>query len=253
MLQQTAPFHVPLGAAVEYLRLLLELDDADSLVHLGCQPHGLIVQRVTRQQSWHELIARVVTIGLHRKCCQRYQIDAVAFFQRCQIGISQREPQHIADAGIVASSSTHPEHVMVAPLDVPRVILAQGVQYDVGPGPPVEDVAQDVQLVDGQTLDDVAYRNDKVVSTSRRDDRVYDDRHVCSLVNVIRTLVQQFLNDVCKLLRQRLAHFRTRIFGRHVTTDSHQSVDGDVIPVVNVLVSSLDQFQFFLRIVYQRA
>ena len=142
MLQQTASFHVPFRTAVEYLCLLLELNDADCLVHLGSQSHGLFVQRVARQQPWHELIARVVTIGIHRKCCQRNQVDAIAFFQRCQIGISQREPQHIADAGIVASCSTHPEHVMVAPLDVPRVILAQGVQNDVGPSPPVVDVAQ---------------------------------------------------------------------------------------------------------------
>ena len=69
------------------------------------------------------------------------------------------------------------------------MVLFQSVQYDVGTRSAVVDVAQYVQLVNGQSLYDITECNDEVVSTSSRDNGVYDDTDIGSLVRIVRTLV----------------------------------------------------------------
>ena len=118
-LQQTAVCHVPFRTALEYLRLLLELDDGNGLVHLCCQALVFLLHRVSLHQLGIELQAGVVLIVFHGKGSQRDEVDAVSLFDGCQVSVAQRQAQHIADAGIVARTGTHPQHVVVTPLDVP--------------------------------------------------------------------------------------------------------------------------------------
>ena len=64
----------------------------------------------------------------------------------------------------------------------------------------VIDVAQDMQLVDGQALDDVADGHDEVVCPPRGDNRIDDDADVCSLVAVAQALVEQFFDNIGEVL-----------------------------------------------------
>ena len=82
------------------------------------------------------------------------------------------------------------------------MVLAQGVHDLMGTWASVVDVAQDVQLVDGQTLDDVADGHDEVVGTTCRNDGVDDDADVGGFVAVAQTLVKQLLDDVGEVLWQ---------------------------------------------------
>ena len=70
----------------------------------------------------------------------------------------------------------------------------------------IVDVAQNVQLVDGQALDDVTDGADEIIGTPCRYDGVYDDADIGCLIVIAETLVQQLLDDIGKILRQRLAH-----------------------------------------------
>ena len=101
---------------------------------------------------------------------------------------------------------------MIAPLDVPRVILTQGVEDDMGTRATIEDITQDMQLVDGQTLDDITDGNDEIVGSPRRDDGIDDDGYIGSLVLVVSTFVQQFLDDIREFLGQVLTNLRTCVF-----------------------------------------
>ena len=93
---------------MENLGFFLELDDGDGFVHLSRQAHVLFFHRVAFQEFWLELLTGVVAIHLHSKGGQRNKIDAVSLFDSCQVGIAQTQAQHVADAGIVASTGTHP-------------------------------------------------------------------------------------------------------------------------------------------------
>ena len=129
--EHAAILHLPLGATAEYLGLGLELQYGDGFVHLGRELLGLLVHRVAWQQLGLELQARVVAIHIECKGGQRNKVDAV-LLDGAEVGIAQTKAQHVADTGIVAGSSTHPQHIVVAPLDVPRVVLAQGVHDFMG-------------------------------------------------------------------------------------------------------------------------
>ena len=142
---------------------------------------------------------------------------------------------------------------MVAPLYVPGVVLEERVHDDMGPRSAVVDVAQDMELVDGQPVDDVADGNDEVVGPSGRDDCIDDDGDVGSLVVVVGPLVKQFLDDVAEVIGQRLAHLGAGVFRRDVATDLDELVNGDVIPVVHILLHGLHQFEFLLGVVDESA
>ena len=138
--EHAAILHLPLGATAEYLGLSLKLQHGYGLMHLGGKLLGLIVHRVAGQQLGLELQARVVAIHIEGKGGQRHQVDAV-LLNRSEVGITQTEAQHIADAGIVTSRGAHPQHIVIAPLDIPRVVLAQGVHDDMGTRAAIVDVA----------------------------------------------------------------------------------------------------------------
>ena len=86
------------------------------------------------------------------------------------------------------------------------------VHDDVCPGSAVEDVSEDVQLVDGEALNDVAESDDEVVGALSGDDGVDDTVDVCRLVHVVGAFVQQFLYDVRELFGERLSHLGACVF-----------------------------------------
>ena len=69
---------------------------------------------------------------------------------------------------------------------------------------------------------------------------------------VFGMFVQEFLYDVREVAGQRLSHLRTGVFARYITAYCHELVQCDVVPVVDVGFVLLYQFQFLLRIVYER-
>ena len=73
-------------------------------------------------------------------------------------------------------------------------------------------VAENMEIVDGEALNDVADGYDKVVSRAGGDDGIGDGRDIGCLVHVIGALVQQFLYDVGELSGQCHAHFGTCVF-----------------------------------------
>ena len=67
---------------------------------------------------------------------------------------------------------------MVTPLDVDIVVGQELVHDELGTRTSVEDVPDDMQAVNGQTLDRLADCDDEVVGLPRIDDRVKDSSHV---------------------------------------------------------------------------
>ena len=91
---------------------------------------------------------------------------------------------------------------MVAPRDIPVVIVLEHVHDLVRTGTTVIDVTENMKLVDGEALDDICNSDDEGIGPSCIDDRVDDDVDVSSLVRILRTLMEQFLNDIGEVLGQ---------------------------------------------------
>ena len=202
-------------------------------MHLCDQTSRLLVHAIIRKfRLREEERAGVFAIGVHREGSQRQQVDAIAILQGRQVAKTQAHADHIGHTGSVARRRTNPQQVVVAPLDVEVMVVAQDVHDQVRTRSSVVNIANDVQQVDGQPLDQVGERNDKIVSTSRGDDRTYDLIHIGRLIRLYRRLMQQLLDDIGKLLRQGFAHLGAGIFRGNVATDTHQLVQCHLIPIV---------------------
>ena len=109
-----------------------------------------------RNISSKEAFAGIVPICSHGKCGQRQQIDSVSFFQNIQVPIPRADADHIGDASPLACGSTHPQHVMIAPLDIHRVMLHQFFHDNMRSGPSIIDISYDMQMIYGKPLDQLA-------------------------------------------------------------------------------------------------
>ena len=252
--QQQPVLHRELRPSPDDLPLELVLDDGDGLVHLRDEAHRLLVVRgLIGVQRGDEELAGVVGVRLHGEGGEGQQVDAVAVLEGRQVAVPQAHPHDVGDAPEAARGRPHPEDVVVAPLDVEVVVSAQGVHDDVRPRSPVVDVPDDVQLVDGEPLDEVADGNDEVVRPSRGDDGADDLVHVGRLVRLGGGLVQELLDDVGELGGQRLAYLGAGVLGGDVAADLDQLVQRDHVPVVQVLLGGLDEDQLLLGVIDERA
>ena len=86
------------------------------------------------------------------------------------------------------------------------MIARERVENKMRPCTAVEDVAEDMQAVDSEALDEQAKGFDEAGGASCADDGLDNHAHIGLLVAVIGTLVQEFFDDVGELLGQVLAH-----------------------------------------------
>ena len=142
--------HLPFWVALENLCLSLELKNCNRLVHHSHEAERLLVEAVAVLGIEYrtEHLARVVVVMLHSVCSKRHEVDAVAVLESGEVGVSQRESNHVAYTSIVTGRSSHPQNVVVPPLYVPRMILREIIHYDVRTRTTVVHVAEDMQLVD---------------------------------------------------------------------------------------------------------
>lgn len=251
--EQLAVVHVPSRVSGYHGGFKLPLYHADGLVHTGQEQFVFLVEGVFLGYLGHELHAGVVAVGVHGEGCQLDEVDAVAVLQRLHVGIAQGYANDVAHAGVVAGGRSHPQDVVVAPGDVPSVVALERVHHDVGARPAVVDVAEDVELVYAEPLNHAAQGDDEVVGAAGGYDGLDDGAHVVGLVLVFRMLVEELLDDVGEVDGERLAHLRAGVLARHVAAHVHQVVDGDVVPVLDVALLLLHQFQLLLGIVDERA
>ena len=249
--EQQTVVHLEFRTAANGLSFQLELDDTDSLVHLSQESERL---RVADGFSWNrsqtEQCTWVVGIGFHGEGSQRQQVDAIAVFQYACVAEAGHETYDIGYTNIVTGSSTHPQNIMIAPLDIPIMVIAEDIHDMMRSVSSVEDVAQDMERVDGQSLDQVTECCNESVGTAGTDNGIDDHFRICLLVGKHGVFMQQFLDDVRELFRKRLAYFGTGILGGNVLANSHQLVQGSQIPAVQIRFGCFYQVQLLFRIIY---
>lgn len=129
------------------------------------------------------------------------------------------------------------------------VVGAEFIHNDFGTGSSVENVAHDVKGIDYESLYKIANGADTLVSPTGGDDGGNDSVDVSLLVRVDLRLVQQFLQDIRKFGRKRLADFRPGIFRRYVLAHTYQLMHRDAVPVGHILLLFFDEFEFLLGII----
>ena len=132
------------------------------------------------------------------------------------------------------------------------MVFEQRIHDDVRPGPAVEDIADQMQAVNGHGLDYFTDCGDEIGRLSDFDNRGNDVLVIIQLVDLVGMGVQQFFNDIRVFGRERCAHLGTRIPGTDRPADLNQPVEGDAVPFVQVRNLRFQLFQLLLGIVNQR-
>ena len=151
--------------------------------------------------------------------------------------------------GAASGGGPHPQHVVVAPLDVHIVVVHQGVHDDVGPGPPVEHVPHHVEPVHHHPLDEVAHGYDEALSPVDVDDGGDDVLVVVPLVVELVVGVEELVDDVGVLLGQGLPDLGAGVLGGHQAAHVDEPVEGDAVPLLQVLCVGGHLGELFLGVV----
>ena len=154
MLEKKPIPHVKLGTTADHLAHELEHDDGDCL--LGG------TQRLA------------VAIGLLRKERKLAELDAVRALENVEGVIVDVVAHDGCRAHGGASCGTHPADVVVAPLDIERVVAQEAVYDGVAVGATIIDVPHNVHVIDGKAFDERRQAANEVTGASRLDDRLDD-------------------------------------------------------------------------------
>ena len=253
--QVVPPFHLEVGVAVDDGALQLEHDDRDGLVHDGAAvQHPLGVGAAGGVGVGHpdgQVVAAVVAVG---QALQVAQVDAVAVLDHAVVVVGQGGLEDGGAAQGAAGRRPHPDHVVVAPLDVHAVVAQKQVQDDVGPGPAVEQVAHDVQFVHRQPLDQLAQPGDEPVGPAVFDDAAHDLAVVEVLVVVLKVGVEQLVQHIAAARRQAGAHIAAGVLGGDQPADVDQPEQGLAVPALEggfARLLGLELGQLFGRVVDQ--
>ena len=144
---------------------------------------------------------------------------------------------------------------MVAPLNVEIVVACQGVHNLPGTGTTIEDVANDVEGIDDEAVDEIADGDDESLAASHFDHRVDNSVVVVLSVGFGLGLVEKLGDDVGEFRIEKLLEFRASIFVIDKTSKFDQLMDGHTIPVIKVfgVLLALDELEFLFGIIDEGA
>ena len=228
----------------------LKLDHRNRLVHPKIRLHLRLIRPLRSFQR--KTGAGIVFVHAKRKCRKRKKIDPIPVFQNIQIPITCTDPDHIGNTGLLPCCRSHPENIMVSPLDINRMIVKQPVHDQMRTRSPVINIPDNVQMIYHKTLDQIGDRHNKFPGAVDPD-HGHDDRIIVGFFVVdLCPFRDQLFDHICEIFRQCLAHLGTGILARRTFAHFDQTVQMDHIPVLHVRLRLFYLRELFFRIIDQR-
>ena len=109
-------------------------------------------------QGYLDALGRGVAVVSAREIIQRLKRYAVAALKQVCVAVVKRNAQHGEYARGAAGGCTQPEDIVVAPLNVYVRMLHERVEKPRGLWTAVENIADNVQLIDGKALYNIRKR-----------------------------------------------------------------------------------------------
>ena len=234
LVEEAAALHLEVGIPRDQLAFELQHDHRDRLLR-GADGVG-------------------VRIDARREERQGTQADAVAALQDVGVVVAQAVPHDARNADLASRCRAHPHDVVVAPLDIDVVIVEEHVEDRVGTATAVEEIADDVQAVDGEPLDEHAERLDEARAAVDLHDRREEAAMVLRLRRVLLgARVKKLDDDGLVSLGDEAAHLARRILVAHELRQFQKPREILPIPGGRVLALGVHALDLLLRVVDERA
>ena len=228
----------------------LELAYGYCLVH-SC--HKLLVHRIVFVCFYclrPECCTRVIGINLLCHGCQRSQVNSVSHLHHVKVVVFDVYSQHIGNACPASRCRTHPENVVIAPLEINIVIVHEIIHNLVGSSTSVPNVSYYMESVNSQTADNICHLNDEILSFSALNQGV-NNLHIVFTHVVLRIGMEQFIDDVCILLGKSLADLGLGVLVGYGSQNLSELNDCSLAPLFEIILALLAAGQLCLCIIYQ--
>lgn len=252
--EEVAVPHAPLGMTLVELPLKLKCDDGNGFVHTGIKEAlalGGFFLAMTEIVG-HKDVAGIIGVSLEGEGGEGHEVDAVAFLEDDGVAVAKGKTEDGGYAAAVAGGSTHPEHVVIAPLDVEMVELTEAIHDEVCAGAAVEDVAQDMEALDGEALNDMTKGRDEVVSATCVDDGADDGFVIAVLIEIVGAFVEELFDNVGILLGEAFANLGARVFGGEIAADEDEVVERAAIEFIVDVHLLMDELELLFGVIDKR-
>ena len=129
------------------------------------------------------------------------------------------------------------------------MVCHQAVEDAVGAGAAIEQVAHDVQPVDGQLLDDLAEADDIGIGAVVADDALDDLAVILVFVVILEVCVEQLVKDIAAVLGQAAAHVVAGVLAGHEPAQIDKPQQCQPIPRVQIFLAGFQLWQLLVRVV----
>ena len=199
--------------------------------------------------------AVVLFVGLLREQHEIAHAYAVPVLKDLVIPVLDVVVDAVEDAARVAARRSHPEDVVISPLDIQIVlVIHQKVHDPVRVLAAVKDIPENVELVDRKPLGQSTERDNELVRAVGIDDRFEDLLVIQRLIVVLVLLrVHQLIDDESEFIRHRFTDFGPCIFGREEPCQKDQPVQDLQIPGPRDRSALLHSLELLDGIIDQRA
>ena len=138
--------------------------------------------------------------------------------------------QNIGDAGLISRCCPHPQYIVVSPLKIEGMVVHQKIHDLVRIRSAVKNIPDDMQMIYGQPLDQLCQRNDKFIRIVNFQNGIQNFLVIPHLVIIFVFLhMQKLIDNIRKIFRHRLTHFRSCIFGRKEFGDFDQLIQDHAV------------------------
>ena len=211
--------------------------------------HLFFLSGITAGTLQSKALARIIRIGRNGKGRQRKQIDPISILQNVKIPISCTDTDHIRNTASLSGRSSHPQHVMISPLNIHTVVFHKLFHNNMRTRTSVINIPDNMQMIHDQPLDQLTERNDKFLRTAHPDNRIYNFIIIGFFIRKLRFLRNQLFNDISKIFGQCLPDFGTGIFACRPLTHLDQTIQRNLIPVLHVALFFFDPVHLLSRII----
>ena len=145
-----------------------------------------------------------------------------------------------------SGGSSHPQHIMISPLNIHRMMADQLVHDNMGTGSSVINIspqcAGDLPSASGS----LRLSHNKLLCPTCLNNRADNGIIIVFFIQHIRFLCDQLFDHVSEILRQGLSYLRTGIFAHSTLAYLDQPVQRDLVPVFHVWFLPPDPIHHFL-------
>ena len=185
-------------------------------VRITLNERSLEFEHHHRNGTLRRLDGVLVGVDARGKCRERAQADAVAALQYVGIAVAEAVADNRRDADLAAECRAHPEHIVVAPLDINGRMLHEKVEDAVRAVAAVVEIADDVDALHREPLDQRTERLNIVWPAADLHNGLNQlavVRKLCLIV--LGTRAQQLHNDRLIAFRDVVAHLARGEFPAH--------------------------------------